>query len=321
MAKRPQNKTVPSKSAGATTRGKNKLWRNKQLDVKSAGAQREEVKVARKGAKVEAATIRQCVVTRERRPEDELLRFVLDGEGKVTPDIKRRLPGRGVWVTANRGVLTEAVKRRSLLKGLKAEDGVGRAAQGDAADKDFPAQCLTDLPSSVEGLLRRSALGALSMANKAGQLTLGFEAVARALASGGVIGLIHAAEAAEDGRRKLDRVFTRDAGEKVRRAACPGGAVKGDDFDRPMTVEPGAEGEEIKDDPSTDGRQENDPPIVELFSGEELSSALGRVNVIHAALKKGGASANFLKEAHRLSRYLEPAPAKPSKRRSKQDKV
>lgn len=289
--------------------GKINQGENKQLDVKSSEAQREGVKVERKSAKVGAAAVRQCAVTRERKPESELLRFVLDGQGRITPDIKRRLPGRGVWVTANRGVLADALRRRVLLRSLKAEGLVcdqadamsGSEADGASKGKDDSVfleavREPTDLLVVVEMLLRRSALGALSLANKAGQLTLGFEAVARALASGGVIGLVHASDSADDGRRKLDRMFERttdrmDGGDGV-----------------------------LKDTPDI-GRQEGILPIVGFFSCEELSSALGRTNVMHAALKEGGASASFLKEAQRLSSYLGPAPAKPSRRRLKQDKV
>ncbi len=119
------SKTVsPSEKAGAKTHGKIKRRENKQLDVKSRKAQREEVKVSRKSAKVGTETVRQCAVTRERKPESRLLRFVLDGQGRATPDIKRRLPGRGVWVTANRSVVAEAMKRGTLLRGLKAEGGL-----------------------------------------------------------------------------------------------------------------------------------------------------------------------------------------------------
>jgi predicted RNA-binding protein YlxR (DUF448 family) len=314
----------PSEKAGVKTHGKIKRRKNKQLDVKSRKAQREEVKVSRKSAKVGAETVRQCAVTRERKHESRLLRFVLDGQGRATPDIRRRLPGRGVWVTANRSVLAEAVKRGTLLRGLKAEGEPRVKAKGSQGqDAETPeAETLSlagdvlaeepqappdqDLPAVVEALFRRSALGALSLANKAGQLTLGFEAVARALASGGVVGLIHAADAAEDGRRKLDRVFAKTMSAKIVSEKSADASVADDGIlDAELQVE----------------QEEDCSLIVEAFSCEELSSALGRTNVMHAALKKGGASASFLKEAHRLWRYLEPAPAKPSKRRSKQDKV
>lgn len=296
------------------------------------------MKVGDKSAKVGTTVVRQCAVTRERRPESELLRFVLDGEGRVTPDIKRRLPGRGVWVTANHGVVAEAVKRGVLVRALKT-DGVLRSEAGvpdagvSGARKLQPVEgCVDrdDLPALAAALLRRSALGSLSLANKAGCLTLGFEAVARTLAAGGVMGVIHAAEAAQDGRRKLDRLFLRDSGEGRRRPVrwlggwpedCLGGSQGRDESGASAAAGTGSDDGGKADEPPLDGRERNERFIVGLFSGEELSQALGRGNVTHAALKEGGASANFLKEALRLSKYLEPAPAKPSKRRSKQDKV
>ena len=124
----------PSEKAGVKTHGKIKRRKNKQLDVKSRKAQREQVKVPRKSAKVGTETVRQCAVTRERKLESQLLRFVLDGQGRATPDIKRRLPGRGVWVTANRSVLAEAVKRGTLLRGLKAEGESCVKARGDQGE-------------------------------------------------------------------------------------------------------------------------------------------------------------------------------------------
>ena len=49
-----------------------------------------------------SATMRMCAVSREQRPVDELIRFVLSPQGEVVPDLKRKLPGRGLWITASR---------------------------------------------------------------------------------------------------------------------------------------------------------------------------------------------------------------------------
>src|SRR5262245_39933669 len=58
-----------------------------------------------------SATMRMCAVSREVRPIDELIRFVISPQGDVVPDLKRKLPGRGMWVTASREVVAEAVRR------------------------------------------------------------------------------------------------------------------------------------------------------------------------------------------------------------------
>src|SRR5579864_2722478 len=98
-----------------------------------------------------AATERLCVATRQVRPVDELIRFVVGPDGAVVPDLKRRLPGRGVWVTARRHLVAEAVGRRQFARAFKAEVRVS-----------------PELPDEVEQLLVQSALNALSIAYKAG---------------------------------------------------------------------------------------------------------------------------------------------------------
>jgi hypothetical protein len=141
--------------------------------------------------------VRMCAVTRERRPDETLLRFVIDPAGRVTPDIRRKLPGRGVWVTASRTMVAEAVKRKAFARGLKAE-----------------AVAHPDLPEQVGELLRSAALQSLSLATKAGQAISGFMKVNDLVASGGVQTLLHAAEAGADGRLKLNRKYEAVAAAK-----------------------------------------------------------------------------------------------------------
>src|SRR5690348_16437116 len=66
-----------------------------------------------------SVTARMCAVTRQVRPTDELIRFVLDGNGKVVADVKRKLPGRGMWVSASRKAVATAVKRSLFAKGFR----------------------------------------------------------------------------------------------------------------------------------------------------------------------------------------------------------
>ena len=126
------------------------------------------------------------MVLREVRPTDEMLRFVAGPDGTVVPDIKRKLPGRGVWVTATCEAIAEAVKRGAFQRGLKANVKVA-----------------ADLPDLVDRLIERAALDAMAMAHKAGRIVAGFERVESAIAAGGLAALIHAADAAPDGVRKL----------------------------------------------------------------------------------------------------------------------
>ena len=92
------------------------------------------------------------------QPIDKLIRFVVSPQGEVMADLKRKLPGRGLWVAASRQVVAEAVRRHQFGKGFKREV---RVAPTLAAD--------------TEALLVRSAIDALAMAAKAGQVVDRFQ--------------------------------------------------------------------------------------------------------------------------------------------------
>ena len=131
--------------------------------------------------------VRRCALSRARRPKDELIRFVLGPDGAVVPDLKEKLPGRGMWLTAAHDVVADAAKRNAFGRALKAA-----------------AKVPEDLPAQVDRLLAEAALSALSLANKAGEAVFGNAKVEEAIAKGRVLALIHAREAADDGCRKLD---------------------------------------------------------------------------------------------------------------------
>jgi predicted RNA-binding protein YlxR (DUF448 family) len=134
--------------------------------------------------------IRTCVLERKRKEKPFLLRFVLSPQGEVVPDIKGDLPGRGVWLTATKNVIEEAVRRRAFQRGFKK-----------------PVNVRQDLAAQIEQLLKRSALERLSIANKAGLVVVGFVKVEEAIRRGEIISLLHANTAAKDGQTKLDRKF------------------------------------------------------------------------------------------------------------------
>ncbi|WP_213775678.1 RNA-binding protein [Bradyrhizobium sp. dw_78] len=198
-----------------------------------------------------SATMRMCVLTRQVRPIDELIRFVVSPSGEVVPDLKRKLPGRGLWVSASRQAVAEAVRRNQFSKGFKRDIRVTPA-----------------LPADTEILLVRSAVDALAMAAKAGQVISGFSKVEAALeqrqAQAPVRALIHASDGAADGIRKLDALAGRNDG--------------------------------INDD-------SREFSIITALTSEQLDLALGRSNVIHAALLAGPASKTFLSRSQTLVRY------------------
>ena len=134
-----------------------------------------------RGAGVE----RFCVVTRTVKPVDELIRFVVGPDG-VVADVKRKLPGRGLWITADRATLKDAIAKKLFARGFKRDVRVA-----------------PELVEQTERLLVRSALDALAIAGKSGLVAAGFGKAEAALNRERVIGLIHAAEAKSDGMAKL----------------------------------------------------------------------------------------------------------------------
>jgi predicted RNA-binding protein YlxR (DUF448 family) len=141
---------------------------------------------------------RTCIVTRTVHPAAELIRFVMGPDGTVVPDLKHRLPGRGVWVSARADAVAEAVRRKLFARGLKA-----------------PAQASEALVGEIEAALRRDLRQALALANKAGAVVTGFAKVEAAIQSGQAVALVHAAEAAPDGVRKLAAALRKRLAETI----------------------------------------------------------------------------------------------------------
>jgi uncharacterized protein len=199
------------------------------------------------------ARVRCCAVSRSLRPVGELIRFVVSPDGVVLADIKRKLPGRGLWVTAQRSTVREAVRRQAFARGFRREVAVA-----------------PDLAERVETQLTQAALDALAIAAKASRAVSGFVAVNAALTQEEVAALLHAKEATPDGIRKLAAALARR----------PAGA----------------------------------PAVVSLFTSPQLDLALGRSNVIHAALLPGRESDGFLVRCASLERFRRDdggAPARP----------
>jgi predicted RNA-binding protein YlxR (DUF448 family) len=146
---------------------------------------------------VAPGTERYCALTRELKPVSDMIRFVVGPAGEVVPDIKRKLPGRGIWITGARSALDEAVKRNIFARGFKRDVRVAG-----------------DLAAATERLLERSALDALAIAGKAGQVVTGFAKVEAAIAQDNVAALLHASEAVGDGTRKLVAALRRKPAEK-----------------------------------------------------------------------------------------------------------
>ncbi len=197
---------------------------------------------------------RMCILTRQVKSEADLLRFVAGPDGALVPDLRARLPGRGVWVGLDRASVAEAVGGKLFARALK----TNVTADPGIAD-------------NIALLLRKAALGRLGLARKSGAAIAGFAAVEAALAKENVAVLLTASDAADDALRKVS-----------------------DRLQRRARSEPGTRALHIR-----------------AFDADELGLALGRPNVIHAAVLGGPAGRSFLESAMRLLRYDGMAPDGP----------
>jgi predicted RNA-binding protein YlxR (DUF448 family) len=174
-----------------------------------------------------------------------MIHFALSPAGEVVPDLRRKLPGRGVWTKLNYAVVNEAVRKQAFSRGFK-----------------MKAAAAPDLAERVDAIIEQDALQFLAIVNKAGLVITGAAKVEEAIKGGEITALLHACDGSPDGAAKLERIARGRFGAAAAR-----------------------------------------PARINLFSSRQLDLALGRTNVIHAALGAGEASAAFLIRARRLAEY------------------
>lgn len=210
------------------------------------------------GPRTKSGVERMCAVTRQVAGIDDLIRFVSSPTGEVVADLKRKLPGRGLWVSLSHATVADAAKRNVFAKSFKRDLQVSKTLADD-----------------VDRLMVRGVMEALSMTAKAGQIVSGFAKVESAIEGQQAVALIHASDGAADGIRKLDAKIN---------AVARKNAADSADF-----------------------------PVVSILTTDELDLALGRANVVHAALLAGPASKTFLARCQTLIRFRMTAGSKTEK--------
>lgn len=129
---------------------------------------------------------RRCLASGQSADPEAMTRFVLSPDNIVVPDVRGKLPGRGVWVTTNKAALEMVVKNGSFARGFKTKVNVPE-----------------DLVAQTAELYRRQLAELLSLTKKSGVVVLGFDQVRKA-AGGQALGWrIEARDGAEDGRGKI----------------------------------------------------------------------------------------------------------------------
>jgi predicted RNA-binding protein YlxR (DUF448 family) len=138
------------------------------------------------GEDLETGPNRRCIAGGESHPIRELIRFVVGPENTIVPDVDGRLPGRGLWLRAQRDMIETAAQKRLFAKAARANVSVA-----------------PDLADTVAELLRRRCLNHLGLAQRAGLVASGAEKVRAQIATGRTAALIEASDGSSAERQKM----------------------------------------------------------------------------------------------------------------------
>ena len=163
-----------------------------------------------RSASAERAPERRCVATGARLPKSELVRFVIGPDGNVVPDIRNKLPGRGVWVKSQRAALDKAIRKGIFSKHFRKHSTVPE-----------------DLADEVERQLAARVVEYVSLARKAGAAVAGFEKVQAELKRGTIALLLHARDGS---KRQFSKLGTQVC--NIERCGCLSSAELGMAFAR-----------------------------------------------------------------------------------------
>ncbi|MEZ5674130.1 hypothetical protein SAMN06265173_101392 [Thalassovita litoralis] len=133
---------------------------------------------------------RKCIATGEVQPKFGLIRFVVGPDGQIVPDLAEKLPGRGIWVSADRAALDKAVAKNLFSRSAKQ-----------------PVQVPADLSAQVEQMLVRRIVDLISLARKGGGAVAGYEKVKDWLMKDYAEVLVQASDGSGRGKSKLSTPY------------------------------------------------------------------------------------------------------------------
>ena len=197
-------------------------------------------------------TERRCIISGDRADPETLVRLALGPAGEILPDVRAKAPGRGAWIGVSRDALEKAQANGKLKGALARAFKTGEFAIPD------------DLSALIESALRQDFLSRLGLESKASKLLTGSEKIEVAARKGQVKILLHAADAAADGNRKLDQA---------------------------LRVGQEAEGTDLAG-------------LVLPVDRGALSMAMGRENVVHIAVTDSKAASRLRAALGRLESFL-----------------
>jgi predicted RNA-binding protein YlxR (DUF448 family) len=138
---------------------------------------------------------RRCIISGEKGSRDDLIRLALGPDGTVAPDVRAKAPGRGAWIGVDLPTLQKALDKGKLKGALIRAFKTSKVIIPD------------DLPAKIAAALERATLDRLGLEARAGGLVTGTDRIIDQARKGAVHLLLHAADAAEDGTRRLDQAL------------------------------------------------------------------------------------------------------------------
>ena len=133
---------------------------------------------------------RKCIATGEVQPKFSLIRFVVRPDQQIVPDILGKLPGRGIWVSAQHETLAKTITKGLFSRGAKQTVSV-------------PGTLISD----IESQLARRVIDLISLARKSGQAVSGYEKVKDWLSKETARVLIQASDGSARGKSKLSTPY------------------------------------------------------------------------------------------------------------------
>jgi len=76
---------------------------------------------------------RRCIASGKVQPTTGMIRFVVGPESEIVPDVLGKLPGRGIWITAERAALEKAFENDEIVTGRITGELIGAEAIAGAA--------------------------------------------------------------------------------------------------------------------------------------------------------------------------------------------
>jgi hypothetical protein len=129
---------------------------------------------------------RKCIATGDVQPKHGLVRFVVGPDDQVVPDILGKLPGRGIYVAADRAAIELAVQKNLFSRAAKR-----------------PVKVPEGLADEVEKQLARRVVDLISLQRKAGKAVAGYEKVKGWLQMEEAEVLVQAVDGSGRGKSKL----------------------------------------------------------------------------------------------------------------------